>query len=379
MPICVSLFMFLLYVHLYSSIVISPCIPFPRRLRYYASGLNQVLRSFPALWPPLALYLVWALWIDKAPERGTRFSQTVRSWRMFQYFAEYYPASYVRSRLLSPFTRSTHRKLSEGPRQPLRECGYTDSVCTQTCDLPADRPYVFGYHPHGIIGTGAIATFATEGASSTITPLFVSLPSHPILTFLLHSYGLLARVPGDHASPAHAHVQLPAPVLPRVPALAGHMLRVQARVQLHPLPWARERDRDRRRWRGGESRGPPWYGGLDAEEAARIHQDSASARVRPGAGILAHICADADTRASADLVPVFSFGENDVRAAVLFPRGDGKADRERRSSRRCRTRRARLYTRFKSASSAFLASPSHSFMGAGCSTVGLSSFLHHLD
>ncbi|KAK7038711.1 diacylglycerol O-acyltransferase 1 [Paramarasmius palmivorus] len=29
-------------------------------------------------------------------------------------------------------------------------------------DLPADRPYVFGYHPHGIIGMGAIATFATE-------------------------------------------------------------------------------------------------------------------------------------------------------------------------------------------------------------------------
>ncbi|KAG8877932.1 diacylglycerol O-acyltransferase 1 [Tulasnella sp. 332] len=33
---------------------------------------------------------------------------------------------------------------------------------TAEVDLPADRPYVFGYHPHGIIGMGAFATFATE-------------------------------------------------------------------------------------------------------------------------------------------------------------------------------------------------------------------------
>lgn len=29
-------------------------------------------------------------------------------------------------------------------------------------DLPADRTYVFGYHPHGIIGMGAVATFGSE-------------------------------------------------------------------------------------------------------------------------------------------------------------------------------------------------------------------------
>uniref|UniRef100_A0A0W0FS70 diacylglycerol O-acyltransferase n=1 Tax=Moniliophthora roreri TaxID=221103 RepID=A0A0W0FS70_MONRR len=34
-------------------------------------------------------------------------------------------------------------------------------ICVEA-DLPADRPYVFGYHPHGIIGMGALATFATE-------------------------------------------------------------------------------------------------------------------------------------------------------------------------------------------------------------------------
>ncbi|KAF8909272.1 diacylglycerol acyltransferase-domain-containing protein [Gymnopilus junonius] len=76
--------------------------------------------SFPPLWPILAAYYIWARWIDQAPEFGGRSSQWFRSMRFWKYFADYYPAS---------------------------------------SDLPPDRPYVFGYHPHG---TGALATFATE-------------------------------------------------------------------------------------------------------------------------------------------------------------------------------------------------------------------------
>ncbi|TFY61185.1 hypothetical protein EVG20_g7148 [Dentipellis fragilis] len=83
--------------------------------------------SFPPLWPILLPYVIWALYIDKAPEHGGRLSPWFRSIRFWKYFAEYYPASFKKE-----------------------------------CDLPADRPYVFGYHPHGIIGMGAMATFATE-------------------------------------------------------------------------------------------------------------------------------------------------------------------------------------------------------------------------
>jgi len=50
-----------------------------------------------------------------------------RSLPYWKYFADYYPASFLKE-----------------------------------ADLPADRPYLFGYHPHGIIGMGALATFATE-------------------------------------------------------------------------------------------------------------------------------------------------------------------------------------------------------------------------
>ncbi|KAF8184456.1 DAGAT-domain-containing protein [Pholiota molesta] len=92
-----------------------------------------LLLSIPPLWPLLLVYYIWARWIDKAPERGGRSSSWARSSRFWRYFAEYYPASFLKE-----------------------------------ADLPADRPYVFGYHPHGIIGMyvasilGALATFATE-------------------------------------------------------------------------------------------------------------------------------------------------------------------------------------------------------------------------
>ncbi|KDQ61921.1 hypothetical protein JAAARDRAFT_66925 [Jaapia argillacea MUCL 33604] len=95
-----------------------------------------ILCSFPQLWPFIAVYLVWIFWIDKSPEQGGRISPWFRSSRFWRYFAEYYPASLIKE-----------------------------------YDLPPDRPYVFGYHPHGIIGMGAMATFATEATGfSTAFP-----------------------------------------------------------------------------------------------------------------------------------------------------------------------------------------------------------------
>ncbi|EAU90640.2 diacylglycerol O-acyltransferase [Coprinopsis cinerea okayama7 len=83
--------------------------------------------SFPPLWPFLAAYYIWARWIDQCPERGGRRSHWFQSLKFWKYFADYYPV------------------------QLLKEV-----------DLPPDRPYVFGYHPHGIIGMGAVAAFATQ-------------------------------------------------------------------------------------------------------------------------------------------------------------------------------------------------------------------------
>ncbi|KAH7910231.1 diacylglycerol acyltransferase-domain-containing protein [Hygrophoropsis aurantiaca] len=97
------------------------------------SFIFLMLCSIPALWPFIAAYLVWIFYIDKSPERGDRLSPWFRSLKIWEYFADYYPASLLKE-----------------------------------CDLPADRPYVFGYHPHGIIGMGAMATFATEATGFSI-------------------------------------------------------------------------------------------------------------------------------------------------------------------------------------------------------------------
>ncbi|BEI85069.1 hypothetical protein CcaverHIS002_0504700 [Cutaneotrichosporon cavernicola] len=83
--------------------------------------------SIPALWPILLPYTIWALVIDKAPFKGGRPKRWARRFPLWKYFCQYYPCSMIKE-----------------------------------ADLPADRTYVFGYHPHGIISMGAVATFATE-------------------------------------------------------------------------------------------------------------------------------------------------------------------------------------------------------------------------
>ena len=49
--------------------------------------------------------------------------------------------------------------------------------------LPPDRPYLFGYHPHGIIGMGAVISFGTEACGFSekfpgITPSLLTLSSN---------------------------------------------------------------------------------------------------------------------------------------------------------------------------------------------------------
>ncbi|KZP08351.1 DAGAT-domain-containing protein [Athelia psychrophila] len=119
-------------------------IPRKRRLQMLAVAVWSTLMplmvvaflflwSIPPLWPLLVAYLVWIHLIDRSPDHGGRPSQWFRSMRCWTYFADYYPASLKKE-----------------------------------CDLPADRPYLFGYHPHGRLtpskcfSRGAVATFATE-------------------------------------------------------------------------------------------------------------------------------------------------------------------------------------------------------------------------
>ncbi|KLT44580.1 diacylglycerol acyltransferase [Cutaneotrichosporon oleaginosum] len=92
---------------------------------------------------PLAvIYAVWFIVVDRAwRHKGGRRKDWVRRSAFWRYFADYYPITTVKE-----------------------------------ADLPADRKYVFAYHPHGIISMGAACTFATEATG--FSSLFPGVTCH---------------------------------------------------------------------------------------------------------------------------------------------------------------------------------------------------------
>ena len=75
-----------------------------------------------------AAYCSWVVLVDtKAPSNGSRFLPWTRRLPFWNTLADYFPVR-------------LHK----------------------TCDLDPSGNYLFGYHPHGIIGVGALITFATS-------------------------------------------------------------------------------------------------------------------------------------------------------------------------------------------------------------------------
>lgn len=78
----------------------------------------------------LALYIGWAIFLDDAAHRGGRFFPSLRRRNFWRHAAAYFPMS-----------------------------------LTKTAELDPKKKYLFGYHPHGIIGIGAMCNFATDATS----------------------------------------------------------------------------------------------------------------------------------------------------------------------------------------------------------------------
>ena len=73
-------------------------------------------------------YITWYVFLDSsAPESGTRFLPWTRRLPFWNKLADYFPVRLHKS-----------------------------------CDLDPRGNYLFGYHPHGVIGVGALITFATN-------------------------------------------------------------------------------------------------------------------------------------------------------------------------------------------------------------------------
>lgn len=105
------------------------------------------LATYPVLRPFIAAYLIYAN-LDPSPEMGGRTSNFVRGWPLWRYLRDYFPIKLVK-----------------------------------TVDLDPSRNYVFGFHPHGVIGLGAFINFATE--ANNFSKMFVGIDIH-VLTLGLN-------------------------------------------------------------------------------------------------------------------------------------------------------------------------------------------------
>jgi len=191
------------------------------------------LCSFPPLWPLLASYMFWVLVIDKSPVTGGRSSEWFRGMRFWRYFSEYYPASFIKER-----------------------------------DLPTDRPYVFGYHPHGIIGMGALATFATNATG--FSKAFPGIKPH------------LLTLESNFRTPFYRDILMWMGICSVSKQSCQNIL-----------------------GQGGGSAITIVVGG--AAESLSAHPGTADLTLRKRLGFI-----KVAIREGADLVPVFSFGENDI-------------------------------------------------------------------
>ncbi|KAF9584524.1 diacylglycerol O-acyltransferase 1 [Lunasporangiospora selenospora] len=114
----------------------------------YTSMIFFYFCTIKYLWPVIIAYLLWILMFDQAPDHGGRRFQCFRNWIGWRYFAQYFPMTLIK----------------EG-------------------DLDPSKNYIFGYHPHGIISLGALATFGTEGLNFSkrfpgIKPRLLTLQSN---------------------------------------------------------------------------------------------------------------------------------------------------------------------------------------------------------
>lgn len=167
--------------------------------------------ALPPLWPILIAYIIYVIY-DKSPYDGRaakRYSPVFRSLWVWRLFANYFPITIHKTVDLEPsfipgtssspsadttddldpppppysHDNSNNNKSTKSSTSSKKRSRLFDLVWKLTFwwwyyifhrsssyDQPIDqmkrtnKRYIFGYHPHGIIGMGAIGGLATEGA-----------------------------------------------------------------------------------------------------------------------------------------------------------------------------------------------------------------------
>ena len=119
-----------------------------------------LLMLFTPLAPLVLGYLLWAyIWGSQAPNRGgagQRFD-CARRCVIWRYIRDYFPISLVK-----------------------------------TAELPADRNYVLGYHPHGVMSFGAAINFATEATG--FSQMFPGIKPYPLTLRIQFLWPILRNI-----------------------------------------------------------------------------------------------------------------------------------------------------------------------------------------
>ncbi|KAK7205007.1 diacylglycerol acyltransferase-domain-containing protein [Myxozyma melibiosi] len=162
----------------------------------FCLGLFFLCVAFPPFWPFVIAYVIWIFWFDKCPENGeiqTRRSPLVRRMPLFRLYCNYFPITIHREVELQPTFPSQLResssalerwiakllrisdKVIDDPSEgesdesssssPANGDGSSSASESTSSLAPEMGPrYVFGYHPHGIVSLGAFGAIGSEGA-----------------------------------------------------------------------------------------------------------------------------------------------------------------------------------------------------------------------
>ncbi|CAH1780642.1 unnamed protein product [Owenia fusiformis] len=203
------------------------------------------------------LYLPWYYYDRMTPTNGGNQNAWVRRWRVWRYFCNYFPI-----------------KLHK------------------TAELPPDKNYILGYHPHGIMSVGGFGNFATEGTG------FASI--FPGLTARL----LILR--GQFMFPFYRDYL---------------MLSGVVDCSKESLEWHLTKE-------GTGNASVLVVGGAVEALRARPNTNTINLKNRKGFIKIA-------LKHGASLVPVFSFGENDVFDQVPNPEGSFLFNLQQKMTRIC--------------------------------------------
>nr|XP_031537220.1 diacylglycerol O-acyltransferase 2 isoform X1 [Vicugna pacos] len=161
-------------------------------------------------WLISVLYFTWLVFDWNTPKKGGRRSQWVRNWAVWRYFRDYFPIQIdqlrqrggtvprLQSKSVAGLVQKP-RLSASGPVFSLRSSATSVPHClVKTHNLLTTRNYIFGYHPHGIMGLGAFCNFSTEATEVSkkfpgIRPYLATLAGNfriPVLREYLMSGGI---------------------------------------------------------------------------------------------------------------------------------------------------------------------------------------------